>query len=292
MEKALVVDDNPYNCELMTDLLTNWGYEVRTVDQGTEAIKVAQRDCPDIILLDVMLPGMNGFEVCYELKTNPATRDIPVIMLTVLNEVDDRIRGLKMGADYFLSKPINYHELKFRVAALLKQKQRIDVMEEGHAVIIAFLTMLKLKDNGLYLHACKVRDYCEKVSRLFLLADKQHECLLWGACLHDIGKVFDSSPRHPETGREIVSCLKMGAQLSDLVFHHHDTKPWATVELEILVTVNRFANLLNYSPDKAACLEQLWQEISRGATSAKVIAALEQVLRDEQFMERLTRKTT
>jgi putative two-component system response regulator len=288
MEKVLVVDDNPHNCELMHDLLTNWGYEVSTVDQGMEAIAAARRDSPDVILLDVMLPGMNGFEVCHEIKTNPQTRDIPVIMLTVLNEVDDRIRGLKVGADYFMSKPFNYQELKFRLAALLQQKQRIDSMEEGQAVVDAFLTMMQLKDRQLYAHTCQVRDYCEKVSRVLLLSEKQHERLLWAACLHDIGKVLDSSPSHPQAGWEILSRLKMGSHVADLTLRHHQPQPWASIELEILATVDRFVNVLSRLSDKQTCIEQLRQSSNQSGASAKVLAALEQVLRDEQFLETLT----
>ena len=288
MEKVLVVDDNPHNCELMNDLLTNWGYEVNTVDQGTEAIAVARRDCPDIILLDVMLPGMNGFEVCHEIKTNPQTRDIPVIMLTVLNEVDDRIRGLKVGADYFMSKPFNYQELKFRIAALLQQKQRIDGMEEGQAVVNAFLAMMKLKDPQLYVHTCRVKEYCEKVSRMLLLSERQHERLLWAACLHDIGKAIDSSPSHPQTGQEILSCLKMGSYVADLALRHHDPQPWGSIELEILATVDRFVNLLSHLSDKKTCIEQLRQSSSQIGASDKVLTAIEQVLQDEQFLEKMT----
>lgn len=288
MEKVLVVDDNPHNCELMSDLLTNWGYEVNTVGQGTEAIEVAGRDFPDIILLDVMLPGMNGFEVCHEIKTNPQTRDIPVIMLTVLNEADDRIRGLKVGADYFISKPFNYQELKFRLAALLQQKQRIDSMEEGQPVVNAFMAMMRIKDHQLYMHTCLVRDYCEKVSRVLLLTERQHERLLWAACLHDIGKVIDSSPSHPQTGQAILSHLKMGSHVADLALRHHEPQPWASIELEILATVDCFVNLLSHLSDKQACIEQLRQSSSRIGASAKALAAIEQVLRDEQFLEKLT----
>ncbi|MDF2500869.1 MAG: metal dependent phosphohydrolase, region with Response Regulator Receiver modulation [Anaerosporomusa subterranea] len=288
MEKVLVVDDNPHNCELMSDLLTNWGYEVSTVDQGMEAIAVAGRDFPDIILLDVMLPGMNGFEVCHEIKTNPQTRDIPVIMLTVLNEVDDRIRGLKVGADYFMSKPFNYQELKFRLTALLQQKQRIDGMEEGQAVVDAFMAMMKLKDHQLYVHTCQVKEYCEKVSRVLLLSEKQHEQLLWAACLHDIGKVIDSSPSHPQTGREILSHLKMGSHVADLALRHHDPQPWISIELEILATVDCFVNLLSNLSDKQTCIEQLRQSSGQIGASAMVLAAIEQVLQDEQFLEKLT----
>lgn len=288
MEKVLVVDDNPHNCELMTDLLTNWGYEVYTVGQGMEAIAFARRDFPDIILLDIMLPGMNGFEVCHEIKTNPQTCDIPVIMLTVLNEVDDRIRGLKVGADYFMSKPFNYQELKFRLAALLQLKQRIDCMEEGQAVVDAFLAMMKLKDQQLYMHTCLVKEYCDKVSRVLLLSEKQHQRLIWAACLHDIGRLIDCSATHPKTGREVLSHLKMGSYVADLTLRHHDSPPWTIIDLEILATVDQFVILLDSFPDKHICIEYLRKSNNQSITNARVLDALEQVLRDEQFLEKVT----
>lgn len=289
MEKVLVVDDNPQNCELMADLLGNWGYEAKIVYQGMEAIAAAQRDCPDIILLDVMLPGMNGFEVCHEIKSNPLTRNIPIIMLTVLSEAEDRIQGIKVGADYFLSKPINYNELKFRLGALLQQKQRIDGMVEGKAMIASFLTIMKLKDEALYQHTCQVRSYCDKVGRVLRLTEQQQQRLLWAAELHDIGKIVDSSHGHAEAGSLIVQNLNLDSLLAEIVRHHHGHQPYAVLELEILATVNQFVNLFAYVPDKQKCLEQLHLSQTAGSAAERVMEAIGQVLQDERFFEKLPR---
>ncbi|KYZ78147.1 hypothetical protein AXX12_00965 [Anaerosporomusa subterranea] len=128
------------------------------------------------------------------------------------------------------------------------------------------------------LDACQVKDYCDKVARLLLLSDEQHERLLWAAVLHDIGKILDTSPSHVQTGCQIVAGLKLGNRLSELILRHHDPGSWATIELEILTTVDRFVNLFTCLLDKRLCLEQLRQDCAQGAASAKVTAALEQVL--------------
>lgn len=287
MEKVLIVDDNPHNCEFMSDILTSWGYEILVVQQGTEAITVARSQSPDIILLDVMLPGMNGFEVCHEIKTNLLTRDIPVIMLTVLSEADDRLRGLKVGADHFMSKPLNYHELKFRIAALIRQKQRINLMEEGQAVVDTLLYMLRLKDRQLYEHTCQVRDYCAKVSRILKLSPRQHEQLIQAACLQNIGKIVDDTSAHAITSCRILSHLKMGNQLKPLILHRQDTAQ-EDITPEILAAVNRFVNMVSDIPDKQSCIEQLRQECPAIA-GVNVLDALEQVLIDEQFCRKFNR---
>ena len=144
MDKILIVDDNKQNCEIMKDLLSTWEYDVYVAFGGNEAISIAINKEPAVILLDVMLPGMNGFEICKKLKSNPDTQNIFIIMLTVLNEVEDRIRGFNVGADVFLSKPIVYQELRNRVAWAINSKKAFDNMEYKNDVIKSFLKILKL----------------------------------------------------------------------------------------------------------------------------------------------------
>lgn len=292
MEKILVVDDNEQNCELMRDILLAWGYEVYEAFQGMDAIRYALSYQPDIILLDVMLPGMNGFEVCHEIKTNPRVQHIPIIMLTVLNDVEDRIRGLKVGADHFLSKPINYNELKYRISALIHHKKQLDRMEYQQRVVEVFLAMMKASNLELYLHSCQVHEYCHKVSRLLFIGDQQYGRLLIGAYLHDIGKLIAEGD-HLEIGASVVAPLKMGDWLGDLIRNHHNKESISpdyalAVELEILTTVNRFVNLSGQARDKESCLVGMYDEISKGWWSARVVEALQQLLKDEKFIKTLS----
>ena len=122
MKTVLIVDDNIKNLDLFKDFVESWGYETVTAQQGKDAISLAERYLPDIILLDVMLPGMSGYEVCRELKENTKTQHIPVVMITVLNDIADRIHGYKIGADQFLVKPVDYNELHAILTVYLVKK--------------------------------------------------------------------------------------------------------------------------------------------------------------------------
>ncbi|PCI09269.1 two-component system response regulator [bacterium] len=122
-EGVLIVDDNEQNLELLHAYLDELGGDVRVAHDGIEAIESVAANAPDIILLDIMMPRMSGFQVCETLKKDPATRDIPIIMVTALNEVGDVERAVDSGADDFLTKPVNKLELLTRVRSLLRVRQ-------------------------------------------------------------------------------------------------------------------------------------------------------------------------
>jgi len=124
--RILVVDDVVANVRVLEAKLTIEYYDVLTCSDGPTALEIAARDQPDIILLDVMMPGMDGFETCRHFKNNPVTRHIPVIMVTALDEREDRIKGLEAGADDFLTKPLDDVALFARVRSLLRLKQLTD----------------------------------------------------------------------------------------------------------------------------------------------------------------------
>ena len=124
--KILVVDDVAVNVQLLTTYLTSVGYDVCTARDGQEALDKVSETQPDLILLDVMMPKLNGFEVCERLKSDPMTKIIPVIMVTALNEIEDKIKATEAGADDFVSKPFNKLELLTRVKSLLRIKQLHD----------------------------------------------------------------------------------------------------------------------------------------------------------------------
>ena len=126
LPRVLVVDDTPVNAKLLADLLTAKGYAVTTAASGAEALDKIDRAAPDLILLDVMMPGMSGYEVCRKLRESPATALLPVVMVTALDPAQERVKGIEAGADDFLSKPINQLELLARVRSLLRIKQLHD----------------------------------------------------------------------------------------------------------------------------------------------------------------------
>jgi len=128
--KLLVVDDTPVNVKLLADLLTAKGYAVATAASGAEALEKIDRDRPDLVLLDVQMPGMSGYEVCRKLRENPATTMLPVVMVTALDPTQERVKGIEAGADDFLTKPINQPELLARVRSLLRIKTLYDQLTD------------------------------------------------------------------------------------------------------------------------------------------------------------------
>ena len=129
-QKILVVDDTPVNVKLLADLLGAKGYVVTTAASGKEALDKIEAEPPDIVLLDVMMPGMTGYEVCKKLRENRATATLPVVMVTALDPGQERVKGIEAGADDFLTKPINQPELLARVRSLLRVKALHDELAE------------------------------------------------------------------------------------------------------------------------------------------------------------------
>ena len=127
--KILVVDDTPLNVKMLADILTFKGYQVATATGGKAALAALEQNVPDLVLLDVMMPDMNGYEVCKAIRANPLTEMLPVVMVTALDPGSERVKGIEAGADDFLSKPINQPELLARVKSLLRVKQYHDTMQ-------------------------------------------------------------------------------------------------------------------------------------------------------------------
>lgn len=138
--RILVVDDTPLNVKLLAAKLAKDYYAISTASSGLEALEKVRRDMPDLILLDIMMPGMDGFEVCTRLKADPVTKHIPVVMITALSDVKDRVRGLECGANDFLTKPFNDIALFARVRSLLRLKMMMDEWRMRE-VTLATMTM-------------------------------------------------------------------------------------------------------------------------------------------------------
>ena len=126
--RILVVDDTPLNVKLLADLLRVKGFVVSTAASGPEALDRITAERPDLVLLDVMMPEMSGYEVCTRLRANPETARLPVVMVTSLDAVHERVKGIEVGADDFLSKPVNQPELLARVRSLLRIKELDDAL--------------------------------------------------------------------------------------------------------------------------------------------------------------------
>jgi len=159
--KILIVEDNQENMDLLVYFLRPQGYDIISVSDGVSAVQKVQEDPPDIILLDIMLPRMDGYEVCEKLKKDPETKFIPIIMLTALKELKDKVRALEVGADDFISKPFENVELLARVKSLLRLKDYHDELQSKNIELAeknkSLLGMDKFKEDltNLIIHDMK-----------------------------------------------------------------------------------------------------------------------------------------
>lgn len=217
-EKAsiLVVDDTPDNLSLMSGLLKD-RYRVKVANNGEKAIKIVQGDSPpDLVLLDIMMPGLSGYDVCQILKADPATRDVPIIFLTAMTATEDEKKGLEMGAADFITKPVNPPIVLARVATHLQIKAAADFLKDQNAyldaevarrgrelaaiqdvTILAMASLAETRDNDTGNHIRRTQNYIKVLAEhlqtherfRFFLTDKNIDMLYKSAPLHDIGKV-------------------------------------------------------------------------------------------------------
>ncbi len=150
--KILAVDDTPANLRLLVDLLTVHSYEVHTAADGRAALALLQTQAIDVILLDVMMPDLDGFEICRQLRASPAYALLPVVLVTSLDSKEDRIRGLEAGADDFLSKPINAHELLARVRSLMRIRKLYETVETQRAELASWAMLLEQRVEEALAH--------------------------------------------------------------------------------------------------------------------------------------------
>jgi len=143
---VLVVDDEPANRELLIELLEPQGYKTATADDGQAALEEFARNQPDLVLLDIMMPRVDGVEVCRRLKGNPESRLTPIVLVTALSAKEDRVRGIEAGADDFLNKPVDRIELLARVRSLLNLKAYTDELERAELVLFALARSIEGKD--------------------------------------------------------------------------------------------------------------------------------------------------
>lgn len=136
--KILIADDNPQNVELLEAYLSDFPCEIRTAHDGEETLKAVEEYAPDLLLLDVMMPKLSGFEVCRKIRSNPPTKDLMVLMVTALNEAADFERGVQAGTDDFLTKPVNKVELLCRIRSLLRVRHLKTQLDRTLAYLAEF----------------------------------------------------------------------------------------------------------------------------------------------------------
>ena len=239
LPRVLVVDDNPNTMLLMRDLLSSRGYDVVAVPDAVQAEAEILQRLPDVILSDVIMPGKSGYELCREVKGNPATRLVPFVLITGLSEREDRVRGIEAGADDFLSKPIFPEELFARVKSLIKLKEFTDELETAESVLCTLGLSVESRDPYTEGHCERLAENASNLGRHLLLDEDDIIALRRGGYLHDLGKIavpdeilkkganltaeeWIVMKRHPVTGENICRPLKSLRLVLPIIRNHHE----------------------------------------------------------------------
>jgi putative two-component system response regulator len=238
-EKILIVDDESGARAALEFLLRREGFEVRDAADGPSAIQECATFRPDLILLDIMMPGMDGFEVCRHIKATPETRLTPVVLITGLTATEDRIMGINSGADDFLSKPIDLNELLARTRSLLRLKQYTDELENAEAVLFSLAHSIEARDPYTHGHCERLAEMSARMGEQLGMTEEQIKALRRAGVVHDIGKVAvpDSillkpgplttdegkvMQKHPVVGERICAPLKTFRLVLPIIRHHHE----------------------------------------------------------------------
>jgi putative two-component system response regulator len=235
----VIADDDLPTLDLLRQMLENLGYEARMTTNGLEALSAIREEPPDLLLSDVMMPQMDGLELCRRIKEDRATRLIPVVLLTGLGSVEDRVKGIEAGADDFISKPFQISELSARLRSLLKLKQFTDELEHAEEVIFSLALTVEAKDPYTEGHCQRLSLFSVEVGRRLGLGEEDLQALRRGGILHDIGKIgisdtilFKPGPlnreetaemrSHTSKGEEICRPLRSLATALPIIRHHHE----------------------------------------------------------------------
>ncbi|OOZ43266.1 response regulator [Solemya velum gill symbiont] len=248
-QRILAVDDDARNLKLISTMIRQQGYDCLCVEDGHSALAAVEQYRPDLMLVDVMMPGMDGFELTQQLKANEQTRNIPIILVTALTDRDSRLQGLEAGAEEFVSKPIDRVELSIRLRNLLRLKEYSDFLSEHKSllelqveartkelyetrleVVRSLGRAAEFRDNETGLHIVRMSKISQLMAQAIGLGEKQAELILNAAPMHDIGKVgipdsvllkpgkltseeWDIMKTHTTIGHQILS----GENSSDLM---------------------------------------------------------------------------
>jgi len=236
---VLIVDDQQENLDLLRDLLEPEGYRLSVARDGQEALDRALATPPDLILMDIQMPRLNGLETCRALKADPRTHLVPVVLVTGLLERTDRLAGIDAGCDDFLTKPVDVEQLLARIRTALRTKALLDDLEQAENVLVSLANALDAKDPYTRGHSERVARYAAQLGRAGGLSTRDCTNLHRAGLLHDIGKIgipleylqkpgrltteeYEVVKLHPRIGYDICRPLRTMAPLLPLIRGHHE----------------------------------------------------------------------
>ena len=323
----LVADDNEVNRELLSDLLSVEGYCVVCAADGQQALALVNTEPIDLALLDVVMPRPTGFELCQAMKSKPKTRLIPVVLLTSLNSESDRITGIMCGADDFLSKPFNKHELLARVHSLLRLKRFTDELDNAETVLFSLALSIEAKDPYTEGHCDRLSKYSVALAERRGLSTELQVVLRRAGIVHDIGKVavpdqvllkpgpltpeeWNIMRQHPLVGERICAPLKSFRHVLPVIRSHHEKLDGSgypdglkgdeiPLTVQIMQTVDIYDALTTVRPYRKALSPKeafaiIHSEVKKGWWNGELVNLLERVVLDasaltDDNLERMSR---
>jgi putative two-component system response regulator len=308
---VLAVDDNEQNLQLLEEYLWQWGYDVVVARDGREALQLYPQTNPAIIVLDVMMPVMDGYEACAKIKAEPGGRTIPILMLTALTGTDDKIKALESGADDFLNKPINKDELRTRIRSLIKIRNLRKELDSSENIIMALTTALENKDPRSGGHVHRVASYATRLAEKLGMSPVEKETIVKGAMLHDLGKigvpdaVLSKTTKltddedllmrdHTRMGASILDPMKTFRTFVPIVRSHHERWDGAgypdalrgeaiPLEAQVVGVANRFDEIRHEQgvEEQDDALAQLTAEAHDGAFDPELVTLFATAMREE-----------
>jgi putative two-component system response regulator len=237
--RVLIVDDYEPNLSGLRQLLENEGYDVMTASNGRDALHLVHRERPDLVLLDVIMPDVSGFDVWASLKNVAETCLTPVVLVSAVQERAARLEGLDAGADDFLNKPVDPQELYARVKSLIRLKRLTDELESAESLFLTLGRVIEARDPYTEGHCERLADFATALGAQFNLDRVELDALYRGAFLHDIGKIgvpdrvmlkkgkltrreYDLMKQHPVIGDNLCRTVRSLESVRPIVRHHHE----------------------------------------------------------------------
>ena len=322
-KKILIADDNRSDAEILQQLLKDNGYESVLALNGIDAIETAIKEVPDLILLDVDMPGENGYAVARQLKSYRSTRFVPIIMLTALSELGAKLEGLEAGVDDYISKPYRPTELLTRIRSLLRVKALNDQLDDAENVIFTLARIIEAKDSYTMGHADRVSRFAVLLGRVLKRTEAELEILDKGGVLHDIGKMaipdsilmkpgaltkeeFDVMKTHPVVGCTICERLRSAKDALPLIRHHHEKLDGTGYpdglkgdQIPVLVRIVNIVDIYDALTTRRSykdawpldkTFEVMYEEVKRGWWDGDILREWEKFVRSDEFQSVVAKK--